>query len=138
MQEIDYEKPGLAQHYCVECAKFVFSFHTIILYAYYRPYPLDITRQILHYDRTGGVKFINDGAKLSKNQLIRSRNLSVPQGWVGIINVRPQSSQNPTLQCCNHNHILLQEVRCTLYLIIHRHTQPRKIMTSSDYLVRGI
>jgi hypothetical protein len=24
-QELDYEKPGLAQHYCVECAKFVFS-----------------------------------------------------------------------------------------------------------------
>jgi len=62
----------------------------------------------------------------------------VPQGWVGIINVRLQSLQIPTLQCRNHSHILLQAVCCTPYLNIHRHTQPRKSMSTLDYLVRGI
>lgn len=29
-QEIDYEKPGLAQHYCVECAKCVQTFPEVL------------------------------------------------------------------------------------------------------------
>jgi len=74
-------------------------------------------RQMPHYSRIGRVKSTNDGARLLRNQHIRLRNLSVPPGWVGMIDVQLQSLQSLTLPYRNHDYILLQEVCCTLYLI---------------------
>jgi hypothetical protein len=79
---------------------------------------LDTTRQTLRYGRIGRVKFINDGARFSKNRRIRLRNLSVPQGWVDIINVRLQLSQKMTLPCRSHSRLhMLSVVCCSLIFI---------------------
>jgi hypothetical protein len=91
--------------------------------AHYRLHPLDTTRQIPHYGHIGRVKFINDDARPSKNRHIRSKNLSVLPGWVGIIDVHLQSSRSPTTPYHNHSRILLQEVCCTVYLNSHCHIQ---------------
>jgi len=73
----------------------------------------DTTRRTLRYGHIGRVKFISDGARLSKNQRTRLRNLSVPQGWVGIINAWLQLSQKMTLPCRSPSLIL-----CSLISIV--------------------
>jgi hypothetical protein len=62
----------------------------------------------------------------------------VPPGWVGIMDVRLQSLQNPTTPCRSHSRILLQDDCCTVYLNSHCHTQLGGVMVRLDYLVWGI
>jgi hypothetical protein len=97
---------------------------------------LGTARRILRYSRIGEVKFIKDVAKLSKNQRIQLRNLSVPPGWVGMTNVRVYLSQNLTIPC--HNHYDCDVcccrgfvVRCSLMSIVTLGVRP-------NYPVRGI
>jgi len=62
------------------------------------------TRQILRYDHTGRVKFINGDAKPSKSQPIQLKNPSLRLGWVGTIDALWQLP--PKVSCRNDNEVL--------------------------------
>lgn len=60
-QPIDYEKPGLGQHYCVECAKWV-HIHNWIWRVIYRLCFIGTTRRTSPYEHIGEVRFTNGAA----------------------------------------------------------------------------
>ena len=79
-QPLDSEKPGLAQHYCVECARYFEVSSSSRIHSPHASQTL-FYRAMWPSDRTGAPSFINGVSSDSRNLRIRLKRQNAPLVW---------------------------------------------------------